>query len=282
MRKSLLTAALGLLALAAGAQTAPTGPTSAKDDFGYDLSIGVEKKLATGLSLELNGNYRTQQDAENHERYAVGAELQYRLYQTQDKNFNLKSSLGFEQIWQKKLAETKVHEDESGTIDGYNQIGNFWRSRQRYSLGLAGTLKASKRWTFQLKETVQWNHYCEADANRNKWRANGDYVAGVDDIHDYLYLKEADVDLKNNRARLVLRNKLTISYDVKGLPFEPFVSADYGCGLNYTADKWKLSAGSDFNIDKQNTLSLYYRYQTENDEDEPDGHLVGLAYKFSF
>ena len=37
-----------------------------------------------------------------------------------------------------------------------------------------------------------------------------------------------------------------------------------------------------FKINKTNKLTLFYRYNTENDDDEADGHLVGLGYKIDF
>ena len=35
-------------------------------------------------------------------------------------------------------------------------------------------------------------------------------------------------------------------------------------------------------INKTNTLTLQYRYNTEDDDDEANGHLVGLSYKIEF
>ena len=57
---------------------------------------------------------------------------------------------------------------------------------------------------------------------------------------------------------------------------------NYGCGLNYTANKWKISAGADYKINKKNKLTAFYRFQTDDDDDEPNGHIVGVGYKLSF
>ena len=86
------------------------------------------------------------------------------------------------------------------------------------------------------------------------------------------------------KDRSVLRSKLTVQYNIRHCPVNPYVSVDYGCGLNYTASKWKYTAGADINLtaSKQHKLDVFYRYQTENDDDDPNGHFIGAGYKFKF
>ena len=71
----------------------------AQDDFGYDLSIAGETKLAQGLKLEFEGRMRTQDDAERMDRFVVSAGLSYRLYQSLDKKITLKANAGFDYLW---------------------------------------------------------------------------------------------------------------------------------------------------------------------------------------
>ena len=100
--------------------------------------------------------------------------------------------------------------------------------------------------------------------------------------HDVPY---TDPDYKSPRKakdKWVLRSKLTIEYNVKGLPLNPYVSVDYGCGLNYTANKWKYSVGTEYKLTKQHKLDFFYRFSHDDDEDEPNGHLIGFGYKYSF
>ena len=96
---------------------------------------------------------------------------------------------------------------------------------------------------------------------------------------DLLGLDRKGIDPKD---RFVLRSKLTVEYNIKGIPLNPFASVDYGCGLNYTANKWKYSVGADYTINKQHKFTLYYRFQTEDDDDEPNGHMLGMGYKIKF
>ncbi|MBQ8737721.1 MAG: DUF2490 domain-containing protein [Bacteroidaceae bacterium] len=281
MKKNLLTIfLLGLFPFSVMAQE-----TNSDDDFGMDFSVAAEKGLVQGLDLKIEANMRTQENTERIERYMLGGELSYKFLNT--KKFDMKVSGGFEYMWQQKMAETKMKgavevidfdDPNMGTyfVDEYNVNERFWRNRHRTSLGLSAEYSPSKRWSFQLKETVQYNHYCREDSiNQKEYRYDedddvpGDLIMGVD---------RKGVDPKD---RFVLRSKFTVEYNIKGIPLNPFASVDYGCGLNYTTNKWKLAVGADYNINKQNRISVFYRFQTEDDDDEPNGHIIGIGYKIN-
>lgn len=268
------------------------------DDFGVDISVGAEKEILPDLELSVEADMRTQENSERIERYVLGAELGYKFLNT--KTFDMKVSGGFEYMWNQKMAESKTAKtpypftqfDELGNpiLDAqgvpmpdtryhdYNVNERYWRNRHRTSLGLSATYSPNKRWSFQLKETVQYNHYCREDSINQyeyRWDENGDGDK---------YLPAPGIDRKgiDPKDRFVLRSKLTVEYNVKGIPLNPFASIDYGCGLNYTANKWKYSVGADYTINKQHKFTLYYRFQTEDDDDEPNGHMLGMGYKIKF
>lgn len=256
---------------------------SVDDDFGVDLSVGAEKEVLPDLEISVEGNLRTQDNTQRVERYLVGAELSYKFLNT--KKFDMKVSGGFEYMWNQKMAETNFKETVEaidwddpnlGTIliDEYNVNERYWRNRHRTSLGLSASYSPNKRWSFQLKETVQYNHYCREDSiNQLEYRYDED-----DDVDGFYKIKN-DRKSVDPKDRFVLRSKFTVEYNVKGIPLNPFASIDYGCGMNYTANKWKYSVGADYTINKKHKLTLYYRFQTEDDDDEPNGHMLGLGYK---
>lgn len=258
---------------------------STSDDFGVDISIGAEKELLPDLELSIEGNLRTQENTQRIERYVVGAELSYKFLNT--KKFDMKVSGGFEYMWNQKMEETKFKGYNYNTFDendnlvvdysrfDFNVNERYWRNRHRTSLGLSAVYSPNKRWSFQLKETVQYNHYCREDSiDQTEWRWRGD-----DEDRLVSSMDRKSVDPKD---RFVLRSKFTVEYNVKGIPLNPFASVDYGCGLNYTANKWKYSIGADYTINKKHKLTLYYRFQTEDDDDEPNGHMLGMGYKIKF
>ena len=256
---------------------------SVDDDFGVDISVGAEKELLPDFEISVEGNLRTQDNTQRVERYLLGAELSYKFLNT--KKFDMKVSGGFEYMWNQKMEETNFKETVEaidwddpnlGTIliDEYNVNERYWRNRHRTSLGLSASYSPNKRWSFQLKETVQYNHYCREDSiNQLEYRYDED-----DDVDGFYKIKN-DRKSVDPKDRFVLRSKFTVEYNVKGIPLNPFASIDYGCGMNYTANKWKYSVGADYTINKKHKLTLFYRFQTEDDDDEPNGHMLGLGYK---
>ncbi len=302
-----------------------------QNDFGLSLNLGLEKKIRPGFSVELESELRTQDNSGMIERFSLGAGLNYRLFQTLDKRFSLKTGAGFQYIWRQVMSETEdfdrtkehyttVMDDEgieSEAIDGYTHrkgyqtTEKYWRNRHRTSLSLTGTYSPSKRWSFSLKETFQYTHYNSTDSiprmrtneEFNKWRENGAYwddgspqyydanlwgINGDGDFYpnpDALEVPFEDVNKKSPRKkkdRLVLRSRFTAKYNVKGLPLNPYASIDYGVGLNYKANKWKFLVGTEYKINKVNELNIFYRFSHEDDDDEPNGHLLGVGYKFNF
>ena len=292
----------------------------AQEDFGYDLSIGGETKITKGYKLEMEASMRTQNDARDIDRFVLGAGVSRRLWQNTDKTLSVKATVGAEFLWTHSLQETEMkyfHEDadlvkagyfQVGDLRGWNVTDSYWRNRLRFNASLSANYAPDKRWTFTLKETLQHSHYFTVSAHRIKYRPD-EYNSPIDDEDNiewiytpYLYDDDTyagndnvdadgnvigrtlneDMDRKYRKDRTILRSKLTVSYDIKGFPIDIFASADYGCGLNYHANKWRFSGGYDYKINKTNKLTMFYRFTTHDDEDEPNGHLVGLGYKFDF
>lgn len=294
MKRYILT--LLTLAVASGIATAQFAGEG--DDLGADISIGAEKEILPNLELSIEGNLRTQEHSERVERYVIGGELSYKFFNTT--KFDMKVSGGFEYMWQQKMSEYKLAKtpypfyamdeqgdfimDEQGNymLDknyyNYNVDERYWRNRHRTSLGLTASYSPNKRWSFQLKETVQYNHYCREDStNQYEYRWNEN-----DDGDKYLGKPEIDKKGVDPKDRFILRSKFTVEYNVKNLPLNIFASVDYGCGLNYTANKWKYTLGEEWSINKKHKITCFFRYQTEDDDDEPDGLMIGMGYKIKF
>ena len=279
MRKRIITL-LGLLPflLCAHAQS---------DDFGLDFSLEAEKKLCKGVDFSLEGEARTQDNTRKMERWTVGGTLGVRLFQNASKTFSLKASAGWKYMWRYNLTETKEKYEANeqvtpeGTVttydyEGYNETVASWRHRHRTSVGLAANYRPNKRWSFQLKETFQYTHFCKDSTDVNKYRLEDE-----DDLTS-LYLKKTDTKTFRAKDKTVLRSKLTAQYNIRHCKFDPYASVDYGCGLNYSTSKWKFTVGTDYKLTKQSKFNLFYRYITENDDEDPNGHLIGIGYSMKF
>lgn len=268
------------------------------DDFGMDFSVDVEKKLRPGTHVSVEGGVRTMDHTKKVDRWTVGVGADQRLYS--NGTFDLKAGLKWEYMWinypEQTKDKTENYEIEHMTFDengdpityytndylGYNHRHQFWRGRHRTSLSLTAGYQPNKRWSFSWKEMVQYSHLNKATTTMDRWRIND---VDEDENGNLVYSYEEDEDhVKEYKAkdRVLLRSKLGVDYNIRKCPVDPYASAEYGCGLNYTTNKWKFTVGADIKINKQNKINLFYRYQTEDDDDEPNGHFLGLAYNFKF
>ncbi len=285
------------------------------NDFGLDLSVGAEKKLMENrLSIGLTGNFRSQDKTRRTERIDLELSAAYKLISR--KRYNLKVELSYEHIWSQKLGAWEnayklkprhvVYEDDkfdyagdgvfTPVIEGYtsgyniglNYTDRYWRERSRVNLGASFTYKPNKRWSFSLKETLQFNHYYSADTRKTEYRDKIRYKERYDEAGNWFTYCDTTstvaIYTKNKQAKnkWVLRSKLTAEYDIRRSAFSPFASVDYGQGLNYNAQKWKFTAGTGIKLSQRHRLKVFYRFQTENDDDEPNGHLIGAGYNFEF
>lgn len=234
------------------------------DDFGLDFSLGAEKKICKGVDVGIEGYARTQDNTQKIERWGAGASVGVKVVNT--KTFSVKASAKWEYMWINNLAE------RTEKRNGYNYTNHFWRNRHRTSASLSAAYSPSKRWEISWKETFQYNHFCESSKTTEKWR-----FEDKDDMNS-LYLSDEELKTVMAKDRTVLRSKITVQYDTKHCPIDPYISGEYGCGLNYSTNKWKFEAGADYKLNKKNKINLFYRYLTEDDDDEPNGHLVGIGY----
>lgn len=259
------------------------------ETFGMDFTLSAEKKIRSGMSFTLEGEARTQDNTRKMERWTVGGEFDMRLFQTSDKKFNLKASVGWKYMWRFNMSKnTPKYEEETkvtptGTTtetyyEGYNDRKGYWRGRHRTSISLAANYKLNKRWSFQLKETFQYTHFCKDSTTVDKYR-----LADEDDPES-LYLRETTTKVYEPQDRSMLRSKLTAQYNIRHCPVNPYASVDYGFDFTYTVNKWKFTLGTDINLDKnkQHKLDVFYRYTTQNGDDDPNGHLLGMGYNFKF
>ncbi len=268
------------------------------DDFGFDFSVGAEKKLRPGTHVSLEGGVRTMDHTKKVDRWTVGVGADQRLFD--NGIFDLKVGLKWEYMWinypEQTKDKTENYEYEHVVLDendepysyytddymGYNHRHQFWRGRHRTSLSLTAGYQPNKRWSFSWKEVVQYSHYNKAKTTMDRYRVEDVEEDDNGDLAYTYYLDNDNIKEYKAKDRVLLRSKVGVDYNIRKCPVDPYLSAEYGCGLNYSANKWKFSAGADFKINKQNKIDLFYRYQTEDDDDEPNGHFIGLAYNIKF
>jgi outer membrane receptor protein involved in Fe transport len=231
------------------------------------------------MSFSVEGEARTQDNTRKIERWTVGGVFDMRLFQNPSKTINVKASMGWKYMWRYFLPEvnTKYSYSLDGdgnavpVYDGYNDKEGYWRGSHRLSASLSASYKPSKRWEFSLKETFQYTYSRKANTMVTKYR-----LTDEDDPSSAMTstMEEKQYESKD---RSVLRTKATVQYNIRHCPVNPYASVDYGCGLNYTTNKWKFTAGTDIKVHRRKVASLYLSVNNLFDR-AYQNHLSRLKY----
>lgn len=238
-------AALLLLPTVAGAQS----------DFGIWYGAGVEKKISKKWSVDVEGEFRTHNNTRTADRWNVGASVEYKIVK------NLKASAGYDFLYDNTPEKITYHADASLN----NWRPSYWGIRHRFHADITGSLDVG-RVKLSLRERWQYTYRPSKTTSRydfdNKWWED----------------KEVGPKGKN-----VLRSRLQAEWDIPKCKVEPYANAELFNSWKLTKSRYTI--GADWKITKHHVAGLYYRYQDvrDNDDDnEPDSHIIGVNYKFKF
>lgn len=268
----------------------------AQSDFGVWTSIEGSTKLNKQLELSLEGEYRTQENSASTERIATGIILSYK----NKKVPFLKADVGYSVMSMHGLGETaiKYRTDDDGNYelddDGniilkhMNVDAPYWYTRHRATASLTGSVKWG-RFKFSLRERYQFTHRMRSYCDRERWYYDPYHaIAGTPEFYidddpeseDYSYM----TDDKKSKSDHKLRSRLSVSYDIKKCPFEPFAEVELYNELDnaFAFNKIRYTVGTEYKINKEHKLTLYYRYQDYTDIDEVSAHILGISYAFEF
>ena len=247
------------------------------DDFGTILSVEADKKVNKKFSVGLEAEMRTRDDVKTVDRWSLGVQAGYKVLPW------LKASAGYILLYDNNEKYSYYDDDDDvvkrdiGVESGFlKRSAQYWGTRHRFHVSLTGSHKFGKL-TLSLRERWQYTYKPEytIDARRIYF-----------DEDDEEYVAEGFLDGKSHtyrsKAKNVLRSRLMAEYKIKTIPITPYVSAELF--NSWGLEKTRYTIGTDYSINKRNTVSLYYRYQhvSDNDDNEADRHLVGLSYQVKF
>lgn len=284
--------------LGTGCLLLATSVMVAQSDFGVWTSIEGSTKLNKQLELSLETEYRTQDMSSMTERVSGAVNLSYK-----NKNFLpfLKADVGYTFMAMNYPGETTIKyvtmengdyelDDEDNPIPKHKNVdAAYWTMRHRATASLTGSVKWG-RFKFSLRERYQYTYRMPSQCNRTRWyykSRTGEYYLDEDPFNgdgspneDYSYM----TDEKKPKSDHKLRSRLSVSYDIKKSPFEPFVEVEVYNQLDnaFAYDKIRYTVGTDYKINKEHKLTLYYRFQDYADIDEMSGHVLGVGYAFEF
>lgn len=256
----------------------------AQSDFGVWTSIEGSTKLNKQLELSIEGEYRTQDMSSMTERASAAVNLSYK----NKKVPFLKADVGYTFMYMHYPAETEV-KYKTGDDGNYLQDANgdfipkhknvdaaYWTARHRATASLTGSVKWG-RFKFSLRERYQYTYRMPAQCDRTRYYYN-------EPFQEWDPIPENLVDDKLAKSDHKLRSRLQVSYDIKKCPFEPYAEVEVYNQLDnaFAYDKVRYTVGTEYKINKEHKLKLFYRYQDYADIDEVSGHVLGLGYAFEF
>lgn len=262
----------------------------AQSDFGVWTNIEGSTKLNKSLELSLEGEFRTQEMSAVVERIATGISLSYKNkkvpFLKADVGYSVMSMYGLSESNTKYLTDDDdnyVLGDDGNLIPKHeNRDAAYWYTRHRATASLTGSVKWG-RFKFSLRERYQFTHRMRSYCDRYRYYYYESLKKWDYELPDFEQPEQL-TDEKKSKSDHKLRSRLAVSYDIKKCPFEPFAEVEVYNELDnhFAFNKVRYTIGTEYKINKEHKLKLYYRYQDYADIDEVSGHILGLGYAFEF
>lgn len=239
------------------------------DDFGLDISLEAQKKLSKQWSLGLEGELRTRDNTKTVDRWSFGLGLDYKVAKW------LKASVGYTFLYDNNQRITYYGATDDAVLDGDADKGDpkkcaeYWAPRHRFNFSLTFDRKLLGDFRFSLRERWQYTYRPEYTVSE-RWS----YLDNAFDGKEKTY---------NGKGMNVLRSRLQIEYDKKGLSLSPYANVELFNA--WSLQKIRYTIGLDWKLSKQHSVGAFYRFQyvrSDDDDYEPNIHMIGLGYKFKF
>ena len=251
---------LALLPMAAMAQS---------DDFGLDFTVEAQKKLSKVMNLSFEGELRTRDNTKHVDRWSAGLSLDYKAAKW------LKLSAGYTLLYDNNERISYFDATDDEVLDGDADVGDpkkcakYWAPRHRFNVSVTLDKKLIGDFRFSLRERWQYTYRPEHTVDE-RWS----YLDNAYDGKSKTY---------KGKGKSVLRSRLQVEYDKKGLAVTPYANVEFFNA--WSIQKTRYQVGLDWKVSKQHSLGFFYRYQSVRDDEddlEPNRHMIGLGYKIKF
>lgn len=239
-----------------------------EDSYGTWFELGVSKSLNKKFSVDLGAELRTQEKA----RAAVSLGATYKPFKF------LKFSAGYSFIDKYKSSKWEDHYKKD-IVDPDNWNGrdfrpSYWRITHRAYADITGSVKFWKVLRISVRERYQFSHNSCKEIDETEWRYTKESYYDPEKGPYYVYeLKDGyplvDPKIKEATDDHVLRSRLKIEFDKKGLFVTPFLSAEAHNSLSnsLTIEKVRASAGAKFKVCKWFDVTAAYVFTNEFRDD---------------
>ena len=274
-------------------------PTFAqKDEFGAWLEVEGEKKITKRIDLSLGLGMRANDNLGEVSRTNAFISGSYKVCDY------LKVAATYQYISDLSRGETKekyewkknkkydpnypfIEPEYIYKFEGYNADKAFHRTKHRLSFDLSTKVKVG-RFTFSLRERYQFTHSVGKDVERMRYRdkAPAGYSEPTVSIggENWVIPNEVGSDHKNHKNNHLLRSRIGVEYDIKNCPLTPFATYEIKTSLQDggATEATRLIVGTDWKLNKKNTLSIAYVFDDGHYSDDANIHAVSIGYKFKF
>ncbi len=227
-----------------------------KDDLGAWIGAKADKKLTDRWEVGLGAEYRLNDDLSSPDRFSVGVSAKYKVASW------LKASLNYDYLHSYKQKEM--------SDGGKYMYNSYWYPRHRVQADLTASKKFGR---FKVSLRERWMYTYRPIFERDRMNI-------VEDDPDYGMISQKD---KASKAENVLRSRLNVQYDIKKSKFTPYVSAEMFNA--WAVQKVRYSVGTEYKINKQNSVKLFYLFEDKNQlagsDPVTDSHIIGVEYGIS-
>ena len=154
-------------------------------------------------------------------------------------------------------------------LEGDAEVGDpkkcaqYWGTRHRFNVSLT----ASQKWgdfKFSLRERWQYTYRPEYTVDE-RWS----YLDQAYDGKQHIY---------SGKGKNVLRSRLQVEYSKKKLPVTPYANVEFFNA--WSLQKTRFTAGLDWDISKQWSISLEGEYRSRNNAKTNDRWSIGLGVDY--
>lgn len=241
--------------------------SAAQSEGGLILGAELSKKIDRKWSLGLEADFRTRNDFKTVDRWSLGLGVDYKVQKW------LKADAGYSLLDYNVREKVEHYTSDKGNAK-IHWRPSYWGVKHRFHASLTASHKLSNGLKFSLRERWQYTYRPEKAVTRWTFRED---VSNQD-------MRLDDDYLRSGKGKNQLRSRLQVEWDKKRALFTPYASMElYN---SWAIEKIRYTLGTDINLSKKNTFSVFYRFQNMknvDDEDyDPDMHFLGLSYKYKF
>ena len=182
------------------------------------------------------------------------------------------------QLWSKVGASYELTKDlEVGFNQGFRLRENASLPDVTFS-NVSVKYELHKRWAVALG----YRYITDFDLSQNTFSSNRLYTDINYKTKHKRWLIKNRLRYQHQEANLTLRDKATLSYNVRKTPLEPFTAIE----LFYrdaVFKKWRYTLGASYPLSKSLDLDAYYRIQQALNTNNPKQlYILGLAIDYKF